>query len=600
MREVACDRDGGRFGNRVLKALAILAALVVAMVVAGCAGGYTMPAENVTDTEAEIHGLVFVYPDDATVSYWFEYGPTKDYGSETSHGSLVITDRDNHPVSAQLTGLDPGTTYHYRLCAKDGGPLCAQDEKFTTTGGVTELAIDATPALYPDFDPQVSDYVTRCSDDPVTVDVSAPANTTVSVDGGAARDGSFSKQVPLNTGKSFAIETSDGSNSSTYHVRCLPDDFPTWSWSSPGTPSAHFYITMPRNVQTPTGDPAGRYVAIFDDHGTPVWWMASSGSSDAKLLPDGTLTWGRAAVQSLTPGYEVHDLDGTLVRTWATAGMSTDIHDFQLLPSGDALMMAYPPRPGTQDLSQYGGPASGGTPIDAELQKIEPDGTVEWSWNAKDHIDLSETPERWRGIVYGFPSSLPDGRKGFDWAHINSLQKVGRTVIVSFRHLDAVYAIDMDTGDILWKLGGTTTPESLTVLDDPESNPLGGQHFARILPNGNLTLHDNNTNESAAPRGVEYQLDLDAGTATLVDSISDPDVPSSPCCGSAAKLADGSWLASWGGTEVISEFGPSGNRHFKLQFTSNTGSTGFSYRVDPITGSSPSIADLRAGMDAMP
>jgi hypothetical protein len=51
---------------------------------------------------------------------------------------------------------------------------------------------------------------------------------------------------------------------------------------------------------------------------------------------------------------------------------------------------------------------------------------------------------------------------------------------------------------------------------------------------------------------------------------------------------------------VISEFGPGGNRHFKLQFTANAGALGMSYRVDPIVGDSPTIADLRAGMDAMP
>jgi len=576
----------------------VATATVAAALLAGCAGGYTQPATNVSDTSATVTGLVFD-PVDATITYWFEYGPTKDYGNETTHRSLVINDRDNHPVSEDLSGLDPGTTYHYRVCAKELVRVCAQDRSFTTGGGASALAIDTDPDLYPAFDPGVSDYVTRCSNNPVTVNVTAPANTTVSVAGGAARDGSFSKDVPLNAGKAFTIEATSGGDSDTYHVRCLPDDFPTWSWTSPGTPSAHFYITTPRNVQTPSGSPAGYYVAIFDDDGVPVWWTATN-SYDAKLLPDGTLAWGRVGTGSVTPHYEVRNLDGTLVKTWQTVGSNTDTHDFEMLPNGDALMMSYPARPGTQDLTEYGGPATNGTPIDAELQEIKPDGTVAWSWNAKDHIDLDETPERWRGYVYGLPFDLADGREGYDWAHVNSLQKVGDTVVASFRHLDAVYAIDMDTGDIIWKLGGTPTPESLTVVGDPESNPLGGQHYARILPNGNLTLHDNNSYETAAPRGVEYELDLDAGTATLVDSISDPDVTSSPCCGSAAKLPDGSWLASWGGTPVISEFGPGGNRHFKLQFTSNTGSIGFSYRVDPIVASSPTIADLRAGMDAMP
>jgi hypothetical protein len=598
------ERADGPPRKRHPKALAIVA-ILVAIALAGCAGGYTMPARNVSASAATVEGTVFATVD-ATVEYWFEYGPTKSYGDQTTHRSLAINDRDGHLVSEQLTGLDPGTTYHYRLCGTEAAqtaPLCLTPRSFTTTGGATELEIDADPGLYPGFDPAISDYVTRCGAGPVNVDVVAPAATSVAVDGGAARNGTFSTDVPLTAGEAFTIEVDEADETSTYHVRCLPDNFPVWTWTSPGDPSANFYITMPRNVQAPGGGPAGRYIAIFDDHGVPVWWMESSGASDAKLLDDGTLAWGRSptAAGGSTPGYEVHRLDGSLVRTWRTVGTETDIHDFELLANGNALVASYKPRAGTQDLSEYGGPATGGTPIDTEIQEVRPNGTVAWSWNSKDHIDLSETPERWWQSFIGlFPDSLPDGRLGFDVVHWNSLEKVGNTLVVSFRHLDAVYAINTTTGDIAWKLGGTTTPESLTVVGDPESNPLGGQHYARFRPNGNLTIYDNNTDEAAAPRGVEYRLNLSNRTATLVDTVNDPDVPSSPCCGSAAKLGDGSWIVSWGGTEVISEFGDGGNRHFKLQFTSNTGSRGFSYRVDPIVGASPTIGDLRTGMDAMP
>jgi hypothetical protein len=600
------DRASHRLRRRFVRPLWVLAAVVAAVVLAGCAGGYTTAATNVTSTGATVEGSFFS-TENATVDYWFQYGPTTGYGNQSQHHTMEITDRDGHAATATLTGLDPGTTYHYRSCAKvvasGDAPVCLGDRTFTTTGGATELAISTDPSLYPAFDPGISDYVTRCGSGPVAVNVEAPGNTSVTVNGGAARNGTFSKDVPLSSGESFEIKFTEGGQTSTYHVRCLPDDFPAWSWTSPGNPSATFYITMPRNVQTPSGDPAGRYVAVFDDDGVPVWWMESSGSSDAKLLADGTLAWGRAptAAGGSTPGYEVHKLDGTLVSTWRTVGTTTDIHDFQMLANGDALVASYRPRAGTQDLSPYGGPATNGTPLDAEIQEVRPNGTVAWSWNSKDHIALSETPERWwDSFINLFPQSLPDGRLGFDVVHWNSVEKVGNTLILSFRHLDAVYAVDMTTGDIIWKLGGTTTPDSLTVEDDPETNPLGGQHYARLLPNGNLTVFDNNTDETAAPRGAEYDIDLADQTATLVDAQTDPDVPASPCCGSAAKLGDGSWLASWGGTPVISEFGPGGNRHFKLQFTSNTGTFGFSYRVDPIVGNSPSIADFRAGMDAMP
>ena len=137
------------------------------------------------------------------------------------------------------------------------------------------------------------------------------------------------------------------------------------------------------------------------------------------------------------------------------------------------------------------------------------------------------------------PRTQADGRLAFDWAHWNSIQQVGDTVVVSFRHLDAVYAINKLDGEILWKLGGTPTSKSLTVVGDPESNPLGGQHYARLLSDGTLTVYDNNTNESAPPRGVSYQIDIATQTATFVEAVNDPDVTASPCCGSAAGLPTG-------------------------------------------------------------
>ena len=466
-------------------------------------------------------------------------------------------------------------------------------------------AITAEPALYPDFDPAVSDYVTRCGSGPVAVTVSAPSATEVAIAGGSARTGDFTEDVTLAPGERVELSTTTSGRTSTFHVRCLPDDFPDWTYSRPGDPTARFYITTPQSVAAPDGETASVYVAIFDDHGVPVWWQKAAGATDAKLLPDGTIGWGVTEAGGIyntdsASGFDLHRLDGSLVDTWKAVGSPTDFHDFQMLENGNALMGSYPARPGTVDLTAYGGPSTGGTLMDGMVQEVTPDGEEVWSWSTLDHIDPSETAERWRpSFVYGLPLTLPDGRQGFDWAHLNSMQQVGDTVIVSFRHLDAVYAINKADGEIIWKLGGTSTPQSLTVVGDPESNPLGGQHDARMSDDGTLTIYDNNSLESTAPRGVSYEIDLEDRTATMVESVSDPDVTASACCGSATRLADGSWVMSWGGTRVISEFGPTGDRHFVLTFKEKPGTFGFSYRVDAIEGDSPTIDDLRAGMDAM-
>ena len=89
---------------------------VFAVALSGCAIGFPDPATNVTNTGATFNGQIFV-DEDSTIEYWFNYGKTKAYGTETPHQTITINDRDAHPVSQAISGLSSGTPYRYQLCA---------------------------------------------------------------------------------------------------------------------------------------------------------------------------------------------------------------------------------------------------------------------------------------------------------------------------------------------------------------------------------------------------------------------------------------------------------------------------------------------------
>ena len=126
-----------RRGLAVVIALAALAA-------SGCAVADPKPTTGVTGAGATLNGDVHSNLA-GTTQYWWRYGTTTGYGTETPHRSIAINDDHGHPVSEPLTGLSPSTAYHLQMCAQDGESppraVCSKDRTFTTLAPVGQRAL---------------------------------------------------------------------------------------------------------------------------------------------------------------------------------------------------------------------------------------------------------------------------------------------------------------------------------------------------------------------------------------------------------------------------------------------------------------------------
>ncbi len=465
----------------------------------------------------------------------------------------------------------------------------------------TATTIRTDDGLYPDFTPRVHDYVSHCAGD-VKVNVSHLSGKTASIAGKPYRRGPVNSTVRKRAGARVvvAIKRPHRGKVERYNIRCLPTEFLDWDFERLRRPHEQFYI-VPSGVQ-PVGD---GYVTIFDRRGTPVWWIHTPRPLfDAKLLPDDTMSWSYAGLGAFTVDedeyYQRYRLDGTRQRSVRAVGVTTDGHDMQQMPNGDYLVIAYKPRDHV-DLSPYGGP-SDATVVDAEVQQVTPKGKLVWRWNSKDHVSLAETGRWWPAILTNplFHPQLPDGRTAYDIVHANSIEPVGKSVLLSLRHLDAILMIRRSTGDIQWKLGGTETSRSLSVKNDPLGDyPLGAQHDARDLPGDVIAAHDNGSALNRPPRGVAYRINSQARTATLVDSQADPEALGSFCCGSAQMFPGGGWLIDWGGAvpTQITEFDPQHRRTFRFTFTFHGVSPATTYRVESVPDGRLELGDLRKAMD---
>jgi CSLREA domain-containing protein len=91
----------------------------------------TTPALSIALTSAILRGTIT--PSSQGTGYFFEYGTTTAYGSQTLGLFLPPPSNSPVPVSFFIAGLKQGTTYHFRLVALNGdGTTRGADQSFTT------------------------------------------------------------------------------------------------------------------------------------------------------------------------------------------------------------------------------------------------------------------------------------------------------------------------------------------------------------------------------------------------------------------------------------------------------------------------------------
>ncbi len=109
----------------------------------------TTDATGVTSTGATLNGKVNPKGHDSDA--YFEYGTTTGYGTRVPAGGEIPvgSDRTEHPVGRTITGLTPGTAYHFRIVARNGGgTTVGGDATFTTgtdAGPPPATAVDGPP-----------------------------------------------------------------------------------------------------------------------------------------------------------------------------------------------------------------------------------------------------------------------------------------------------------------------------------------------------------------------------------------------------------------------------------------------------------------------
>jgi len=141
---------------------------------------------------------------------------------------------------------------------------------------------------------------------------------------------------------------------------------------------------------------------IVDDHGSPVWYHpVPHAATNLRVQHYGgrpVLTWWEGEITHYGVGQrgEVVIVDANyheIRRVHGADGLVADLHEFVIAADGTGYLTAY--RELIADLSAVGGPSRGRL-LDSVVQGIDlATGAAVFEWHSADHIELSETYQRY-------------------------------------------------------------------------------------------------------------------------------------------------------------------------------------------------------------
>ena len=319
----------------------------------------------------------------------------------------------------------------------------------------------------------------------------------------------------------------------------LPEDYPNITVNMSNNPSEGFIFLSPRTLPLQMG-----YLIIMDNDAIPIYYHRSSYEMwDFKVQLNGLLSfWDQKHYcYMMDSSYKIIDS----VRTGN--GYLTNSHEFQILPNGHYILMAYDPQVVRMDTIVPGGDPSA-IVIGLIVQELDINKNVVFQWRSWDHYQITDATE-----------NINLTQHTIDYVHGNAIElDLDGNLLISARHMDEITKINRQTGEIIWRLGGLKSRNNqFQFINDPIT--FSHQHDIRRLPNGNITLYDNgNLHIPKISRAREYKLDESNKTAELLWAYTNEPPIYKTAQGNVQRLSGNNTLIGWGGwinqgDEAISE-----------------------------------------------
>ena len=247
------------------------------------------------------------------------------------------------------------------------------------------------------------------------------------------------------------------------------------------------------------------YVYAIDATGSVRWMFSEPGLGAASVflpLKNGNYLIGGDKSFGQYYKYNLFELDltGRIINEYLIDGYH---HDACELPSGNLLL--------------YANNVNGKVVEDTLYELDRSTSAILHTWDLNSYFNVGNYNEAGEHI-----SDVNYGADTHDWLHTNGMAYDAATnsILISARHQDAVFSMNLDTGKINWIL---SDPNDLwpEYLKERLLSPVGdgfewqyGQHNISLLPNGDIMLFDNGDYRSKTTEGV-----LDAATQSYSRAV---------------------------------------------------------------------------------
>jgi len=272
------------------------------------------------------------------------------------------------------------------------------------------------------------------------------------------------------------------------------------------------------------------YLTIINNNGVPIFYKKElSPIYDFKVQPSGLLTY---YLKTNGKFYGLDSLYSVVDSFYTGNGLTTDFHDLQVLPDGNAFLIAYDREPVQMDtVNNWDTTACVEGCI---IQEINKQKNVIWQWRSWDHYKITDSD-----------STLVDLHQAtIYYCHVNSIDIVDdSTMVISTRLFNEVTAINRITGKIIWRFGGKKNQFSI----DGSSPDFILQHDARLLKNNTLSLFDNGSPYTRpVSRGLIYRIDTRNKTGKLLKNLVHSPTYFAYNLGNLQITQEGNIIIGWG------------------------------------------------------